>query len=181
MKAIVIYESLYGNTATIARAIAEGLGQDTEVFSTAQVPAGVLGEIDLVVAGAPVHSLSLPTEKSRDWARTGNMGPNGIAPDLSHPSMRSWLSGLAKGSGCSAAFDTRVNAWYGRGAARKIQQTLKSAGYRPLVRPRGFYVSGHPIRPTTDGTLVEGELDRARAWGVSLAQTMEREIERTRS
>ncbi|MBN1314858.1 MAG: flavodoxin domain-containing protein, partial [Anaerolineales bacterium] len=102
MKAIVIFESLYGNTVAIARAIAEGLGNGAQALSTADVSIEEIEGADLIVAGAPVHSLSLPTEKSREWARTGNMGPGGAAPDLSHPTMRSWLEKLPGGKGYSA-------------------------------------------------------------------------------
>jgi flavodoxin len=34
MKAIVVYESYWGNTAAVARAIAEGLGPDARAIST---------------------------------------------------------------------------------------------------------------------------------------------------
>jgi len=173
MKSVVIYESLWGNTAAIARAIAEGLGSGARALSTAEASSKVVADADLIVAGAPVHSLSLPTDKSRELARTGDLGPGGAPPDLSHPKMRTWLEGLPKGHGRSAAFDTRVDAWYGRGAASKILQGLKRAGYRPVAKPRGFFVSGHCLKPTTDGTLCDGEIERARLWGVELARAME--------
>jgi hypothetical protein len=173
IKAVVVYESLWGNTAAIARAIAEGLGPEARALSTAEASGEVIADADLIVAGAPVHTLSLPTDKSREWARTGDLGPGGAPPDLSHPKMRTWLDELPKGCGRSAAFDTRVDAWYGRGAASKILQKLKRAGYQPVARARGFFVSGHPLRPTTDGTLRDGETERARLWGVELARAME--------
>jgi len=34
MKAIVVYESLWGNTSAIARAISEGIGPEARAFST---------------------------------------------------------------------------------------------------------------------------------------------------
>ena len=172
MKAVVVYESLWGNTAAIARAIAEGIGQDARAMSTAEASPAVLAGADLIVAGAPVHSLSLPTDRTREWARTGSLGPGGAPPDLSHPKMRTWLSELPKGGGCSAAFDTRVQGWYGRGGASKIAKALKHAGYRPIAKARSFYVTGHPWKPTTNGTLREGETERARKRGAELAAAM---------
>jgi hypothetical protein len=172
MKAVVVYESLWGNTAAIARAIAQALGPGAQALSTAEAIEAAIADADLIVAGAPVHSMNLPTEMSREWARTGGLGPGGAPPDLSHPSMRTWLAELPKGRGRSAAFDTRVEAWYGRGAASKILRGLKRAGYRPLAKVRGFYVSGHPIKPTSDGTLRDGEIERARLWGAELANAM---------
>lgn len=173
MKAIVVYESLWGNTAAIARAIAEGLGPEARALSTAEASSEVIADADLLVAGAPVHSLGIPSGTTRKWAQTGGLGPGGAPPDLSHPMMRTWLYKLPKGHGRAAAFDTRVEAWYGRGAAPKILRGLKRAGYRPIARPRGFFVSGHPLRPTTDGTLRDGETERARLWGAELARAME--------
>lgn len=173
MKAVVVYESLWGNTAAIARAIAEGLGPEARALSTAEASSEAIADADLIVAGAPVHSMSLPTDKSREWARTGALGPGGAPPDLSHPNMRTWLDELPKGHVHSAAFDTRVEAWYGRGAASKILHGLKRAGYHPVAKARGFFVSGHPLKPTSDGTLRDGETERARLWGAELARAME--------
>jgi len=34
MKAIVVYEFLWGNTAAVARTIAEGIGAETHVYSS---------------------------------------------------------------------------------------------------------------------------------------------------
>ncbi len=172
MKAVVVYESLWGSTAAIAHAIADGIGWGATAMSTAEATLTAIENAELIVAGAPVHSLNLPTETTREWARTGALGPGGAPPNLSHPMMRNWLASLPKGHGCSAAFDTRVKGWYGRGAAEKIAKALRAAGYHPIARARGFYVTGHPWKPTTDGVLREGETDRARAWGAELAQAM---------
>jgi len=172
MKAIVVYESLWGNTAAIAMAIAEGMGPDARAFSTAEATLEIITGADLIVAGSPVHSLSMPTEQSREWARSGTLGPNGAPPDLSHPMMRIWLDTLPESKVMCAAFDTRVKAWYGRGAASKILKRLENLGYQPLSKACGFYVSGHPIIPTSNGTLRQGEKERARQWGAELARLM---------
>jgi hypothetical protein len=172
VKAIVVYESLWGSTAAVARAIAQGLGHGATAMSTAEASPAALASADLIVAGAPVHSLSLPTDRTREWARAGSLGPGGAPPDLSHPKMRTWLADLTQGTCSFAAFDTRVRGWYGRGAATKIFRSLRSAGYRPIAKATGFYVTGHPIRPTTSGVLREGEAERARRWGVELAKAI---------
>jgi hypothetical protein len=174
MKAIVVYESLWGSTAAVARVIAEGFGPDARAMSTAEATPDVIAGADLIVAGAPVHSMSIPTDQTREWARTGSLGPGGVPPDLSHPMMRTWLSKLPKGGGCFAAFDTRVKSWYGWGGAPKIANILKQTGYRQIAKPRGFYVTGHPVKPTTSGTLCEGETERARMWGAELAKVMKK-------
>lgn len=94
MKAVVVYESLWGNTAATARAIARSLGPEARALSTAEATAEALAGADLIVAGAPVHSMSLPNDKSREWAPTGNLGPEEAPPDLSHPKMRARLWGV---------------------------------------------------------------------------------------
>ncbi|HEY5119653.1 MAG TPA: hypothetical protein VII90_09365, partial [Anaerolineales bacterium] len=61
MKAIVVYESLWGNTAAVARAIAEGLGSGAKALSTAEASAAALAGADLIVAGAPVLGFRVPS------------------------------------------------------------------------------------------------------------------------
>ena len=60
MRAIVVYESHWGNTAAVARAIAEGIGAEARVLSTAEATAAVLAEAELIVAGAPLIGFRLP-------------------------------------------------------------------------------------------------------------------------
>ena len=62
MHAIVVYESHWGNTEAVARAIGEGIGPDTEVLTTDAATPAVLAAADLVVAGAPTMAFRLPTE-----------------------------------------------------------------------------------------------------------------------
>ena len=51
MKAIVVYESHWGNTAAIARAIAEGLGPEARALSTAEATGEAVAGADLIVRG----------------------------------------------------------------------------------------------------------------------------------
>jgi flavodoxin len=62
MKVIVNYESLWGSTAAVAEAIADGLGADAQAMSTAVVTIDTIADTDLIVAGSPVCSLGLPAE-----------------------------------------------------------------------------------------------------------------------
>ena len=163
MKAIVVYESLWGNTAAIARAIAEGIGPEARALSTAEAAGSAIADADLIVAGAPVIAFSLPSEKVRE-SLAANRGRE-PAPDLSHPSMRSWLDALPAGHGRSAAFETRF-WWSPGGATAGIVRGLERAGYRPVAKPHRFIVKG------TYGPLRDGEVERARLWGAELAQAM---------
>ena len=188
MNAIVVYESLWGNTATIARAIAEGIGPGARALSTAEATAAEIAGADLIVAGAPVHAFSLPTERSR---RNAGKAP---APDLSHPPMRSWLgalpptprvalrsaatrpseessaartraAGAAVGRAPFAAFETAFR-WSPSGATSAIMQGLQHAGYRPCARSQRFIVTGN------SGPLRAGEVERARSWGAELGRML---------
>ena len=163
MKAAVVYESLWGNTAAVARAIAEGLGPEARALTTAEATTDVVAGADVIVAGSPVLGFTLPTEKMREGVRAN---PGKAPPDLSHPSMRSWLDALPAGHGHGAAFDTRVRGPFGS-AAPKIAGALEKAGYSPLAKPAGFVVAGR-FGPPRDG-----ELERPREWGAELARALE--------
>ena len=164
MKAIVVYESLWGNTAAIARAIAEGIGPDARALTTDEATAAALADADLIVAGAPLLAFSLPTEKIRESIGTGSMDAPS-RPDLSHPPMCAWLDGLPEGHGRAAAFETRI--WWSPGSAAKaIELGLERAGYHTVAKRERFIVAGKY------GPLREGEIERARQWGQTLAQAM---------
>lgn len=164
MKAVVVYESFWGNTAAIARAIAEGMGTDVPALTTTEATGEAIAGADLIVAGAPVLGFNLTTEPMRENLSTSARdAPQ--PPDLSHPSMRTWLAGLPKGHGRAAAFETRL-WWSLGGATGKILSALEEAGYTAAAKPGRFIVEG------TYGPLKEGELERARRWGAELARLM---------
>jgi hypothetical protein len=164
MKAIVVYESLWGNTAAIAGAIASGIGPEARALSTAEATRAAITDADLIVAGAPVLGFSLPSDKMRESIRANPSHANN-PPDLAHPSMRAWLEGLPEGHGRSAAFDTRL-WWSLGGSTGGITRGLERAGYRSVAKPSKFIVKG------TYGPLRDGELARAREWGAELAKAM---------
>ncbi len=159
MKAIIVYESHWGNTAAIARAIAEGIGPEAQAMSTAEAMGGALAGVDLIVAGAPLLGFSLPTESM--VKSLNNPMQHRIPPDLSHPSMRAWLEQLPAGSGRSAGFETRI--WWSPGsAAKSIGKALAEKGYAAAGGPEKFIVKDRY------GPLKDGEIERvesgARNW-----------------
>lgn len=161
MKAMVVYESLWGNTAEVAKAIAEGIGGGTKACSTAEATKESLKGVDLIVAGAPLLGFALPTEGIRDSIRKNPREKSPSPPDFSHPSMRSWLDELPEGHGRSASFETRI--WWSPGSAAKaILKRLEKAGYTRLADPKKFIVTGRY------GPLREGELEKARDWGTEI-------------
>ena len=162
MKAIVVYESMWGNTAAIARAIAGGIGPEARALSTAEADAAVTAGADLIVAGAPLHAFRLSTDKMRKGVSEDPKNAKN-PPDISHPLMRTWLAGLPKGKGKAAAFETRFK-WSPGGAAGSIMGGLKRAGYSKAAKPRKFLVAG------IYGPLKNGEVERAKAWGGELGK-----------
>jgi len=165
MNAVVVYESLWGNTEAIARSIAEGIGPEAEALATDEASLAVVATADLIVAGSPVFAFSLPTDSIRESiARDEADAPT--PPDLSHPSLRSWLESLPHGQGRFAAFETRI-WWSPRGATGAIEARLQRAGYTRIAKAQKFVVKAKY------GPLRDGELDRARQWGMELGQAME--------
>ncbi|MBK8046333.1 MAG: hypothetical protein IPK16_03900 [Anaerolineales bacterium] len=164
MKAIVVYESHWGNTAAIARAIATGIGADARALSTSEATGDALVGVELIVAGAPLLGFSLPTEKMIEGLAS-NPGNPPAPPDLTQPSMRAWLATLPAGTGHAAAFETRI--WWSPGSAAKaILQQLETLGYRPQGKSQRFVVEGKY------GPLRAGEVERAQAWGAELAEAL---------
>ena len=163
MKALVVYQSHWGNTAAIAHAVAEGLGPGTPALHTDEAVGASIADVELIVAGAPVIAFGLPTENMLKQI-AGEIGKAPTPPDVSHPTLRSWIEGLPAGHGRSAAFETRI-WWSPMGATSTIEKGLKRAGYPPLAKSERFIVEG------TYGPLRAGELDRARQWGAELAKS----------
>ena len=114
MRALVVYESMYGNTHLIASNIADGLRQTHEVtlVPVAAATADLVAQADLLVVGAPTHMHRLSTASSRQLARKAVAKPESgltLDPDASGPAVRGWLSGLAgRNQALAAAFDTRL-------------------------------------------------------------------------
>jgi hypothetical protein len=161
MRAVVVYESLWGNTEAVARAIAEGIGPEAQALSTAEATPELVAGAELIVAGAPLQAFSLPGDRTR----AGIKPDTDPAPDLSRPTLRSWLEHLPAGRGRSAAFETKIK-WSPGNATKTIVHELERVGYPPVVEPEHFVVSG------TYGPLRDGELERAREWGRELASSV---------
>ena len=71
MKAVVVYEFLWGNTAAIAKAVAEGFGQGTQALATDQAVGNILNDVDLIIACVSVLGFNLPDERMRSGIAMG--------------------------------------------------------------------------------------------------------------
>jgi menaquinone-dependent protoporphyrinogen IX oxidase len=70
MRALVVYESMYGNTREIASNIADGfrVGYEVTLVPVARATAELVAGADLLVVGAPTHRHGLSSAASRQQA-----------------------------------------------------------------------------------------------------------------
>ncbi|MEN2738717.1 flavodoxin domain-containing protein [Microbacterium sp. X-17] len=169
MHALVVYESMFGNTRAIAEAIAKGMSTRAKVRVTDVVdaPAEVPPEVDVLVVGGPTHAFSMSREATRqDAARRG-----GAHTDVP-AGIREWLRELPDGDHPQTfvAFDTRVDLPLVPGAAaRSASRQARKRGFT-VADPESFLVEGY------EGPLADGELDRATAWGRRLGEQLEQDL-----
>lgn len=165
MNVIVVYESVYGNTHSVAAMIAEGL--DHARLLPVREAATYTEPIDLLVVGGPTHMHGLATNRSRRDAAEGAREDGGapLDPDAdAEPGLRAYLADLdARAVRCAAAFDTRLDKspWVTGVAAHGIARRLRRHGVE-VIATESFLVE------SSEGPLAAGELDRARAWGAEL-------------
>lgn len=163
MKALVIYESMFGNTRQVAEAVAEGMGGrfDVTVTEVGGAPRQVPDDVAILVVGGPTHAFGMSRARTRESA--GTQGADRDA--ASHGGIREWISTVQVPERTAVAtFDTKVTSPRLPGsAASSAQRRLRHRGLVPAARPETFYVTG------TAGHLDDGELDRAKAWGSTLA------------
>lgn len=160
MDIVVVYESQFGNTRSIADALADGVQHADPRARVSVVPVSLatpekLEGVRFVLVGGPTHALGM----SRRWTRRLRKGSPGT--DLG---VREWLDTLppAQAGAAAAAFDTRLPNRLAGSAARGIARKLRRAGYELVAEPQSFLVTD------AEGPLRPGESDRARAWGESL-------------
>jgi hypothetical protein len=148
MRALVVYESMYGNTHVIASNIEDGLRATHEVtlVPVTAATSELVSHADLLVVGGPTHLHGLTLD-----------------PDASGPGLREWLKGMEDGQALAAAFDTRINGLpvaTGR-ASRGISRLLKRHGYCLVAAPESFLIG-------QENNLLDGEASRARRWGAAI-------------
>ena len=160
--ALVVFESMFGNTQAVANAVADGLREQGEVrvLDVAEAPDSIPSHVDLLVVGGPTHAFSMTRANTRQSAV--NQGAD--EDKAAQPGIREWISGLAISADVPVAtFDTKVVKPHLPGsAAHAADRKLRHRGLHHVVAPETFYVTG------TTGDLVDGELSRAKEWGARL-------------
>ena len=156
MNALVVYDSLFGNTERIAQAIGDALAAqaDVQTLRIGDVKPEHLTGLNLLIVGSPTHG-GRPT-----------------------PALKAWLQALAPNSLAGinvAAFDTRIPTdganWFVNlivkffgYAAQPLAKSLTDKGGTQVIQPQGFIVTGR------EGPLKEGELERAAAWAQQIVK-----------
>lgn len=135
MNTLVIYDSNFGNTKTIAETIGKELG--AKVAKVTEIKAEDLKGYDLLIVGTPIIG----------WRPTVNL--------------QAFLDKLPDLNGVKATtFDTRVKLFIHGDAMKKVANSLQKVGAKIVVKPMAFYVFG----PQNSPMLLEGEIEKAKAW-----------------
>ena len=147
MKTLVVYDSVYGNTKTVAQAIGDAIPGEVEVLYVKEASASGLVAYDLLVVGAPTHGAKPSPDMQAFLDQIGARALEGVNV---------------------AAFDTRMTVklitMFGT-AAPKIAKALVEKGGTQVGKPIGIYVKGG------EGPLKDGEIERAAAWAKGLAES----------
>lgn len=148
MRTLIVYESVHGNTKSVAEAIACGIGGDTTLLEVDAAPREV--DYDLLVIGAPTYGLGM------SWPR--NRAPGSIG-------VREWIPEMVVPSTTAVAtFGTHVgNRRIATTASAQIARVLHQAGAPVVTQPVSFRLVGRR------GPLRDDEWLRARRWGARLA------------
>ncbi|MFZ3069374.1 MAG: flavodoxin domain-containing protein [Microgenomates group bacterium] len=144
MKILVIYDSTFGNTKTIAETIAKNLHKEAQTKYVLDVSANDLRGVDVLIVGAPIIA----------WKPSENM----------FNFLSSLKDGQLKGIKVTS-FDTRVKLFHGD-AAKQMLNTLQDTGGQQLTPPQYFYVKGK------EGPLFSGEVEKAATWAKTLANLL---------
>jgi flavodoxin len=155
MQALVVYDSVYGNTERVAHAIGNVLAARNEirVRRVGDVNSADLANLNLLIVGSPTQQFRAT------------------------PAIKKFIGGIRKGELKDvpvAAFDTRLGMEdmpsrilppfvkiFGY-AAKPIADSLVNKGGKLVTPPEGFLVKG------MEGPLKEGELERAATWAERL-------------
>lgn len=154
MNIIIVYDSIFGNTAKIARAVADQFEPDHQIRTVSVHGAKGLDLSDtaLLIIGSPTRGFR-PTPQISEYIASLTQIPDGMT---------------------AAVFDTRLDPdcidppplrWVvevGGYAAARMASALQDHGIAVRGDLGGFLVTG------TEGPLKAGELGRASEWAISL-------------
>ena len=149
MQTVVIYDTKFGNTAEVARAIARGVETlgSVRVMDIAEAANSLAERPDLLLVGGPTQKRAMS------------------------PGLRAFVDALPPSlEGVpTALFDTRYrgSTLLMGSAAGEAAKRFRQAGGRVVAPPASFFIARRG--PLEHQTLEPGELERAQEWGWALA------------
>jgi flavodoxin len=160
MKALVIYDSFFGNTEQIAQAIGNALGspEDVEIIRVSNVKPEQLMGLKLLIVGSPTRGFR-PTPAISNLLKS--IPKNGLkGAKVAAFDTRFTIDEIE-----SSVFILRILVNLFGYAAKPIADKLEKKGGELVIPPEGFFVEG------TEGPLKEGELERAADWAKQIMAT----------
>jgi flavodoxin len=153
MSILIVYDSIFGNTGQVAKAMADELGRSHEVklASVQEARSLDLSGVELLLVGSPTRGFR-PTPEIQEFASRSDLPKRAavfdtrIDLDTIHPAPLRWV----------------VQA--GGYAAERLRTELEEQGCSIIGEPEGFVVLGQ------EGPLRDNELERAAAWAKSLME-----------
>ncbi len=155
MKALIVYDSVFGNTEKVALAMKSALGQQAKVVRVSDVVPEMLNGIGLLIVGSPTRGFR-PTQPMTDFIKSLDSKK---VKDIK-----------------IAAFDTRVDINEVKSkvltfmvnrfgyAAPFMTNILVKHGGKQAAEPEGFFVLDR------EGPMKDGEIKRAEAWARKLVK-----------
>ncbi|OGS56402.1 MAG: flavodoxin [Euryarchaeota archaeon RBG_19FT_COMBO_56_21] len=146
MRVLIVYDSVYGNTEQIAKAIGGAIDGEVRVVRASEVDAARMEPVDIIIVGSPTLG-GRPSQPIQEFLDK--------LPATS-------VKGIKV-----AAFDTRYSGKFVKifgFAAEKIAASLEAKGGTPVPTQRAFIVTGKK------GPLKEGELERAASWAKEIVK-----------
>jgi flavodoxin I len=164
MKALIVYDSVFGNTEKIAIAMGETLASqgDVQVVRVSDLKSEQLVGLDCLFAGSPTRGFR-PTPAMTEWLKSLP------ADSLKGVRVAAFDTRMATSDIKSGLLRALVNI--GGYAAKPIADQLKKKGGEPLnLSPEGFFVKDR------EGPLKEGEMERAANWAKAAALPLNKPV-----
>lgn len=149
-KAIVVYESKYGNTKRVAEAIAEGMrevpGVEAVLSEVKEVELDKLTEFDAILVGSPNHMGS---------------ATKGIRKFIDE------LGRLSPGVKLGAVFDTYIGRDFEK-AVKKMEKQIREKVPGLKLGAPGLSIKVEGMK----GPITEGELPKGKEFGIKMASQL---------
>ena len=158
MKAVVVYESMYGNTHLIAEEIGNGLradpNADVAVVPVDEASMELLEGVDLVVVGGPTHAHGMSRTSTRKAAADDARKPDRdlvLDPDAEGPGLRDWFEALGQIS-ARPPRSTRASTFRPRSPAARRRESPAGSATTDARRSPLPRASSSPRRITSSAT-----------------------------